>query len=317
VFPGNVQFANPSPSNCTFLSYNNTITQVGHPAPVFPPGAIPMGPCGKGQMTFYTGVQNGVCSYGFIPANMTIAGINTAVFNDSVACGDCYLLTGPLGSVVVTVTDECSLPQWCGGDHVHFNVDQLAFNLITSDTYYTNISYQRVSCPASGSGKIQYTLTTGSGLYYMSLVVRFQKVGIYRLDISQNGGDWITLLKSNYGPYVCDTCFGGAAFNPPIAIRMWGETGEVLIDNVGLTATAQWPSAISLGVNSIYNSQVQFQDPCPSNCLGQTMGNPTCFGGQTTIYTAKPPPTKGPNGSGMNVVSLPVFFIALWLSFRF
>jgi len=304
IFPGTVQFKDPLPSNCTFLSYNSSIPPIGPPAPVYPPGAIPIGPCGKGQITYYTGVQLGACGYGMIPDIYTIGAINTAAFNNSVTCGDCYLLTGPLGSTVVTITDVCTasgVPQWCSGGHTHFNLNLYTFSLISSDTLYSNVTYQRVSCPPVSNGKIQWTVLSGSTFYYLKLLVRYSKIEILKLEIIQGGTGWVPLVKESIGPYVCDNCFNGAAFAPPMSIRITGETGEVIIAvNALPNIPGIWPGDYGSSSDYPINGTVQFTDPCPSNCQGITQGNPTCFNGVPTTYapTQPHPPVTAPKSQG-------------------
>jgi len=146
----------------------------------------PIGSCGTGKITWYTDIANGHCSFGPPTGNMYIAALNTAFYNKGVQCGSCYKLTGPLGSVVVTVTDECPAAtnqEWCTGDHNHFDLSVPAFNQIAKDN--VNITYERVTCPVPGN--IQYFIKDGSNKYWFALLANQLKVQITKLEVMQPG----------------------------------------------------------------------------------------------------------------------------------
>jgi len=100
---------------------------------------------------------------------------------------------------------------------------------------------------------------------------------------------------------------------------MTAETGQILIDSNVLTTTNYWPLPSSLTFEYTYNSTAQFTDPCPSNCNGVTMGNPTCYGGiVSSSYTPTNPPVP-PNPTSYGIfTSFSSFFIliTLWMVFQ-
>jgi expansin (peptidoglycan-binding protein) len=168
--------------------------------------------------TYYTVGSSGACSLANVDGETTA--ITSRRWMGSAHCGECLQVTGPLGTTIVKVTDECP-------DCTHSDLDmsQGAFAKIGAlPDGVIPISWQRVDCPVSGGLKLQ--VQEGVNPYYLSFLADATRQGVTALRIKQNGSaTWETTTRLDYG-YFNITSATGLQF--PLAVEATSESGEVL-----------------------------------------------------------------------------------------
>jgi expansin (peptidoglycan-binding protein) len=210
---------------------------------------------GTGKITWYTQIDSGKCSFGTISGDKQIAALNTAFFANGATCGSCYNITGPLGSTVVRVTDECPVSGnelWCSGDHNHFDLSTFAFNKLALDN--CAVTYTKVACPVTGP--IRWVIKEGSNKYWFGILVDNHKIQLSKLSIRvSSSSNWISLSRSAYNYWICDSCISGGV-SGSLQIQLTGENGEVLTDSISPSTT--WPLSTNTPSKVVYSGTVQF-----------------------------------------------------------
>ena len=192
------------------------------------------------QATYYVPSGSGACSL------TNIDGATTAITSrrwlGSAHCGECLAVTGPLGTTIVKVTDEC--PDCTQSD---LDLTRGAFAKIgTLSDGIIPIAWQRVDCPVSGGLKLQ--VQDGVNPYYFSLLAddTLQGVAAIRGKDASPGAVWQPLTRLDYG-YFNFTSSSGFQF--PLSIELTSAAGEVL----------QIPNAIpSAAAGVTYATSAQF-----------------------------------------------------------
>ena len=181
--------------------------------------ACPLPPfTGSGDGTFYFGAGIGNCSIEFTDAD-AIAAINAAQWAGSAHCGECVLVTGPLGTIRVKIVDQC--PECPAGD---LDLSPSAFATIANPIDgRVPISWHRVECPVVAGVDYRFQ---GSNDYYVKLQALDHRVGVASMALRENGSAVFTSM-----PRVDDNHFeklfpGGLHY--PIEVRTTATTGQAI-----------------------------------------------------------------------------------------
>jgi len=228
----------------------------------------PMSPCMEARSTYYNydSQNNGACQFGVIGGTTlpfaNVAAANQAYFNNSMACGECYELSGPSGNVLVVIADECpddGQNPLCDGKIIHFDLgEQATFNLVAPFAVGVVLEkIKKVSCPVTGNLGVYFV--KGTSQYYVAFVVYNHKVGLSLVELQPNGGQYYSMTRvSNQWTYGSNQ---GPTVSLPYNIRLTGQTGEQLV--VSLNTYAELTTA---------SSSVQFMDPV-AGFGGSSSGN--------------------------------------------
>ena len=181
--------------------------------------ACPLPPfTGAGDGTFYFGSGVGNCSIAFTDAD-AIAAINAAQWAGSAHCGECLLVTGPLGTIRVKVVDQC--PECLWGD---LDLSPSAFATIANPIDgRVPVSWHRVECPVVAGVDYRFQ---GSNDYYVKLQALDHRVGVASMALRENGSGSFTAM-----PRVDDNHFeklfpGGLHY--PVEVRTTATTGQAI-----------------------------------------------------------------------------------------
>ncbi|BAF08424.1 expansin-A13 precursor [Oryza sativa Japonica Group] len=178
----------------------------------------------RAHATFYggadaSGTMGGACGYGNLYAQgygTRTAALSTALFNDGLACGQCYKLVcdrktdrtwcKPGVSVTITATNFCppnwDLPSdsggWCNPPRPHFDMAQPAWEKI--GIYRGGIIpviYQRVPCMKKGG--VRFTIN-GHDYFQLVLLTNVGAAGsIKAMDVKgSKSPDWMAMAH-NWG----------------------------------------------------------------------------------------------------------------------
>ncbi|KAF2075487.1 hypothetical protein CYY_003223 [Polysphondylium violaceum] len=153
----------------------------------------PLSSCGSG-FAAPTDSTNFLGACRIPPSTIPFASVSAAAFGGGQRCGECFRLTGPLGSTVVMISDKCDTGEACQQqDLFHFIIPRSEFDKIGNSSAYGNIfslGYQEVSCDlqgginanfiAGGEKKDQYQ-------YYFSVTFSNFAIGIKRVQIRGYG----------------------------------------------------------------------------------------------------------------------------------
>jgi expansin (peptidoglycan-binding protein) len=175
----------------------------------------------SGVATFYdTGTfATGACSVPNVDG--VTAAITSARWNNAAHCGECLNVTGPLGSTIVRITDECPTCQDSGLD-----LTTAAFAKIADPVDgIVPITWERVDCAVTGGLSLQ--VQDGSNPYYLSVLATNTNQAVASISAAgTDSGNWQSLVRQSYGYYV------DASPSPPfmssISVRLTSQSGQVL-----------------------------------------------------------------------------------------
>jgi expansin len=186
----------------------------------------------SGRATFYTltGLPN--CGYPDAAATGTYVALSPADFGGSAACGTVFDVTGPRGTVRVTVADQC--PECEAG---HLDLAPAAFARIADPVAgIVPITFARVIDPPT-AGPVRIRVKEGSSPYWLALLPIDTGNPLASVSV-QVGGSWRALERTGYGYWVA----GAGAGPGPYQVR--------LTDDRGHTATVTVPLRVGATVST-------------------------------------------------------------------
>lgn len=152
----------------------------------------------EGDGTFYDGNGTGNCSFDALPDNM-FAAMNREDYADSAMCGAYVEITGPLGSVVVKITDQC--PECAKGD---IDMSRAAFDKIGKQIDGRVKIRWRVLSPEL-QGPIVYHFKEGSNPWWMAVQIRNHRNPIAKVEYRQPNGSYVTLPRESYNFFILES----------------------------------------------------------------------------------------------------------------
>ncbi|MEO7324384.1 MAG: expansin EXLX1 family cellulose-binding protein [Dokdonella sp.] len=170
----------------------------------------------SGDATYYSADGSGACSYPVNTSDAMIAAINAPQWSGSAHCGECLLVTGPLGTVTVRIVDEC--PECAAGDlDLHPTAFAQIENIIDGRV---PISWTRVDCPENGD--VINRVDQGSNPYYIGLVADHHRQGVSEMSINV-ASTWHAMARQDYNRFLWT---GGGPVDPPFQVRITSTAGE-------------------------------------------------------------------------------------------
>ena len=148
--------------------------------------------------TWYTAVSSNACALP-VATGAFVAAVAEVEFAGSAVCGRCARVTGPLGSVIVQITDYCP----AGGNPLcvpgHLDLGRDAFEQIGNPvTGVIDIAWETVACDEPGS--VAFFFRSSSNPYYAKLQLRHQRYGIAQLEVRVDGA-WQVLPRTGDGHF--------------------------------------------------------------------------------------------------------------------
>jgi expansin len=187
-------------------------------------GAPPAGATRSGTATFYTldGLPN--CGYPDAAASGTYVALSPADFAGSAACGTVFDVTGPKGTVRVTVADQC--PECEPG---HLDLAAPAFARIADPVAgIVPIRFTRVVDPPT-PGPVRVRVKEGSSAYWLALLPI--DTGNPLASVTVRGA---ALERTGYGYWVAP----GGAGPGPYQVRLTDDRGHAVTVTVPLSVGA-------------------------------------------------------------------------------
>jgi expansin (peptidoglycan-binding protein) len=199
------------------------------PAPATPAAA---GAARRGTATFYTlaGLPN--CGYPDAAAAGTYVALSPADFAGSAACGTVLDVTGPEGTVRVTVSDQC--PECEPG---HLDLAAPAFARIADPVAgIVPITFTRVVDPPT-AGPVRVRVKEGSSPYWLALLPI--DTGNPLVSVSVRG---TALARTDYGYWVAEAGAGPG----PYQVRLTDDRGHAATVTVPLSVGSTVPTGVRL-----------------------------------------------------------------------
>lgn len=167
-------------------------------------------------------------------------------------CGECLDVSGPLGSTIVQITDEC-----VGCTH-DLDMTPAAFAKIANPAQgLANISWQRVDCPVSGGITIQ--VANSINAFYFSALVENTLQGVAGVAFAPSGsGTFQPLTRETYNYFD----FSGTVNNYPLTLRLTSQSGEAL----------QLSASINMTSGAAYVTNQQFEG-CTDRIFASDFGS--------------------------------------------
>ena len=173
----------------------------------------------SGQATFYTGSDLGACSLP-VDEGFRVA-INSAQYDGSAHCGECLLLTGPSGSVVATIADECPT---CPAGNLDLN--PATWDAVTDQASgFVDITWKRVPCPLSGNVLFEFE---GSNPFFLKIQARDHRYGTSSMAY-RDGSSWVSMARTSDNHFVAQDV-------PNISnatVRLTANTGQTIQADLG------------------------------------------------------------------------------------
>jgi expansin (peptidoglycan-binding protein) len=203
----------------------------------------PGGSCGSapadasGEATYYAADGTGSCSFDASPDDLMVAAMNAPDYANAAWCGACVAVTGPTGSVVVRIVDQCP-----GCAHGDLDLSEEAFAMISPlSAGRVAITWHEVACDVSGP--IAYHFKDGANAYWTAIQIRNHRYPIASVQ-AKVGDAWQAVSRVDYNYFVETDGLGPG----PYALRVTDTRGHVvedaaieLGDDVTRTGTEQFP----------------------------------------------------------------------------
>jgi expansin (peptidoglycan-binding protein) len=192
--------------------------------------------------TFYDAITTNACSLPVAPGDLTAA-VAEADFDGSAVCGRCARVTGPLGSVVVRITDYCPASSVCTAGHL--DLSSAAFAAIANPIDgIAPISWETVACDDAGA--IQFFFETSSNSYYGDLQLRNHRYGVGAVAVRVGTG-WVDLPRQLDDHFVLGSPDVPTPFVPPFDFRVTDVHGDVVeADGIPFTTGVELDSGVQM-----------------------------------------------------------------------
>jgi expansin len=192
--------------------------------------------------THYVLSGTGNCSFQNPPANDLFVALSPAEYDSAAACGGYVRVTGPDGSVIVQVIDQC--PPCATG---HLDLSETAFaRLAPLAAGLINVSYGYLVNPAL-PGPITAEVKEGSSQYWLAL--NFDNTGnpLASVEVKTTSG-WLGLSRANYNYWIAPSGAG----NGPFTVRLTdNQDHQVTVGGIMLSpGTVQGTGSYMYGAGS-------------------------------------------------------------------
>ena len=177
----------------------------------------------QGSATYYD-ASSGVNLCTLDIGNGMTAALSPADYGNSEHCGECLQVAGPLGTVIVRVTDKCP---GCTAGNLDLSAPAFAAIANPADGI-ASISWHRIACPASGNMAFKFQ---GSNPYYIKLQARDHRYGVVSMALQDSGGSaYQTMARSSDNFFVVSPA---APIDGAFKVRLTSTSGEVLDQTLG------------------------------------------------------------------------------------
>jgi expansin (peptidoglycan-binding protein) len=182
------------------------------------------------EATWYTVLEPNACVLPLAPGAL-VAAVATADWNGSASCGRCLRVTGPLGSAVVQVVDQC--PGCAAGD-LDLGLD--AFSAIADPgDGRVGITWQTVACDVAGP--VSFVFDPGSDAFDAVVQVRNARYAVASLEVRPAGSEtWVGAPRTSDGRFTFGASQVPVPFSVPFDFRVTDVHGAA-VEEAGIPET--------------------------------------------------------------------------------
>jgi len=222
----------------------------------------------------------GNCSYPGPPANQLFVAMSPSEYDSAASCGSYLQVSGPDGSVVVEVIDQC--PECATG---HIDLSEPAFSqLAPLSAGLINVTYHTLTDPPL-PGPVEVLVKNGSSQYWLSLVIVNTGNALSSVQVA-NGGGWVNLTRANYNAWNSSSGLGPG----PYTVKITDVLGnQVTVRNIALN-----PGAVQDTGVMMYGGGSAPPPPPPTSAAPTTPA-PTSAAPTTAAPTKPAPTTRAPS----------------------
>ena len=170
-----------------------------------------------GLATYYAVSGPSSCSSPMSADSVSVAAINLAQFDTTVACGACALITSARGSATVAIVDFCPS---CAANSLDLSIDLVT--VLDTVVGTTPIHWQYVACPVTGS--VQLFLHNASQ-YYAEVRVNNHRYAVKSMDYL-SGSLYLPMRKSADNYFVATSGMGVG----PYSFRITDVLGDTIYE---------------------------------------------------------------------------------------
>jgi expansin (peptidoglycan-binding protein) len=192
------------------------------------PGGTCIESPGGGRATFYQ-AATGACGIPVTDPQAMVTAVAEYLWDGSAVCGRCARVTGPLGTVVVEITDQCPAgpnPMWCAGDAAHLDLGAAAFAAVADPARgVAYVAWEIVECPVAGDASLLNV--DGSNPYWYGVFALDTRQGVTALEVrdSAAGAIWTPAVRQSWNAFVVQS---GSGMVLPYDVRLTGISGEAI-----------------------------------------------------------------------------------------
>jgi expansin (peptidoglycan-binding protein) len=210
------------------------------------PGGTCIPSPGGGRATYYD-AATGACGIPVPDPMAMVTAVAEYLWEGSAVCGRCARVTGPLGTVVVEITDLCPAgpnPEWCAGDAAHLDLGEAAFAAVADPARgVAYIEWEIIECPVTTN----VTLLNKDGInpWWYAVFALHLRQGVTGLELrdSSPGASWLPAVRQSYNAFVVQP---GYEMVLPYSARLTGVTGQEITGTDVITSLT-WPAQFDLG----------------------------------------------------------------------
>jgi expansin (peptidoglycan-binding protein) len=186
-----------------------------------------------------------------------VAAVAEHLWDGSAVCGRCARVAGPLGTVIVEITDLCPAgpnPEWCAGDAAHLDLSQAAFAAVADPARgVAYIDWEIIECPVSGN--VSLLNQDGVNPWWYAVFALDIRQGVTALEVrDSSGGSWLMGDRQSYNSFVVQP---GYQMLLPYSVRLTGITGEVI---TGIDVITDLGGSARFDLGSQFSSCSLFSD---------------------------------------------------------
>jgi len=212
----------PTAAASTPASRERRRTAAPRTPPTTPPTAAP---ATGGRATFYTLASLPNCGYEDAAATGRYVALSPAEYAGSAACGTVLDVTGPNGTVRVTVSDLC--PE-CGPGHIDLAAPAFA-RIADPVAGIVPVTVARVVDPPT-PGPIRIRVKEGSSQYWLAVLPLDTGNPLGSVEARTATG-WQRLIRSTYGYWIAEQGAGPG----PVPLRLTDDRGHTATATVTVT----------------------------------------------------------------------------------
>jgi expansin len=169
------------------------------------------------------------------------AAVRAGAFAEAPTCGACLAVTGPGGSRVVRMIEECI---GCSAIDV-LDVDDETWTALGGGTAggRLDVSVRAAPCPVDGG--LRFVSSTGTNPWFVQLYVTNHRHPLESVELRVEGA-WVAMTRTAYGAF--EWASTGATVESPYAVRVTDAFGHVVEPTVvvapgsSTTVVAQLPA---------------------------------------------------------------------------